>query len=260
MELWLPRPKPESHKGQNGVLLIIGGSRTYHGAPILAALAAVRFCDLVYFHSTSQNMQLMRRMKEATPNAICVPRQKLDWAFGHADCVLIGNGMDVGEKTKAEVSWVLKSGKKCVIDAAGLRCLEAKLLHSKAVLTPHKKEFESAFGEPASKKSAEAVSKKYGCAILLKGKEDVLAWRGKSILVPGGNAGMTKGGTGDVLAGLLAALYSHPSCPSPQHAAYAASVLNKKAADMLYQAVRYNYSSEDLAGELPYAAAGFYKR
>jgi len=47
--LHLPHPKENSHKGQNGVILIIGGNRTYHGAPILAALAAMRFCDLVYF-------------------------------------------------------------------------------------------------------------------------------------------------------------------------------------------------------------------
>jgi NAD(P)H-hydrate epimerase len=103
------------------------------------------------------------------------------------------------------------------------------------------------------------MSKKYGCTILLKGKKDVLASSGKAIGISGGNPGMTKGGTGDVLAGLLAAIYSHPSCHSPLRAAYTASLLNKRAGDMLYRVMKFNYSSEDLAGELPHAAWGLYK-
>ncbi|MEM4633843.1 MAG: NAD(P)H-hydrate dehydratase [Candidatus Anstonellaceae archaeon] len=260
MQIWLPRPKPASHKGQNGVLLIIGGSKTYHGAPILSAIAAMRFCDLVYFHSIEENMEVAKRMKIATPNVICVGKERLDFAFSHADCVLVGNGMDVGKKTAEVARRMLESGKKCVLDAAALRVLDPQLLHPKAILTPHAREFESAFGKKASQRAAEEMSEKYRCTILLKGKEDVLAWEGKSIRIAGGNAGMTKGGTGDVLAGLLSALYSHPSCPNPQRAAYTASLLNKRAADMLYRVMKYNYSSEDLANELPFAAWGLYKR
>jgi len=213
-KLCLPHPKSSSHKGQNGVVLIIGGGKTYHGAPILAALAAMRFCDLAYFYSEKENSAALKGMKAATPNVICVPRGKFSFAFSHADCVLVGNGMEVGATTRAIVSSVLKSGKKCVLDAAALRSLDPKLLHPKAILTPHALEFKAAFGTPASKNAAEEMSKKYGCTILLKGKKDVLASSGKAIGISGGNPGMTKGGTGDVLAGLLAAIYSHPSCHS----------------------------------------------
>ena len=257
--LCLPRPKPKSHKGQNGVVLIIGGSITYHGAPVLAALAAMRFCDLVYFSSTPENNGVMRKMKLSTPNVICIPESRRKEFIRRASCVLIGNGMDADSKTKSLVSAVLKTRKKCVIDAAALRALDTRLLHEKAILTPHTLEFRAAFGVPASEKSAAAMSKKYNCTILLKGKTDIVASQGKLARITGGNAGMTKGGTGDVLAGLLAAIYSHAPCASPLRAAYTASLLNKRAGEHLYRKYRFNFSSEDLALELAMAAKGLYK-
>ncbi|VVB99477.1 ADP-dependent (S)-NAD(P)H-hydrate dehydratase [uncultured archaeon] len=256
--VYLPRPALGSHKGQNGVLLIIGGSKTYHGAPILAALAAVRFCDLVYFSSTRRNNALVERMRAASPNVIAVPAEKFHHAFMHADCILIGNGMDVNAHTGNLVYAVLRSGKRCVIDAAALHVVPLELLHKNCILTPHTGEFKAAFGKEATIANVKRAAEEYGCTILLKGKKDLLASPSKSVSVPGGNPGMTKGGTGDVLAGLCAALYSHPSCPSPLAAAYTASLLNKKAGDILHRCIGYNFSSEDLAGELAFAAKGLY--
>lgn len=250
--LCVPRPKKSSHKGQNGVVLIIGGSRTYHGAPILAARAAVRFCDLVYFLSTPENQSVIRKMKISTANVICVPKAKLGFAMKHATCVLVGNGMDVNAATKAMVAKILKSGKRCVIDAAALRVLPQRLLHKNAILTPHVREFEAAFGCKASEANVKRMAKRYGCTILLKGESDVVASCGKAVLVKGGNAGMTKGGTGDVLAGLCAAIFSR--CSDPMRAACTASKLNKRAGGLLYKRYGFNFSSEDLADELPKAA------
>ena len=251
-KICLPCPKKSSHKGQNGVVLIIGGSKTYHGAPVLAARAAVRFCDLVYFASTKENNALVRRMKLATANVICVPKSRFNFALAHATCVLVGNGMDVNAKTKAAVAAVLRSKKKCVIDAAALRVLPVKLLRKDVILTPHAREFEASFGISASEKNARAMSKKYGCTILLKGEKDIVASEGKVVKITGGNAGMTKGGTGDVLAGLCAALFS--ACHSPMKAACTASAINKRAGELLFKRYRYNFSSEDLADELASAA------
>lgn len=257
--LCLPRPKPGSHKGHNGVILIVGGGKTYHGAPILAALAARRFCDLVYFSSTDENSAIIRKMKIATPSAICVPKSKFRFALNHADCILIGNGMDLDAGARRQVVAILKTGKKCILDAAALRMLPLRLLHEKAILTPHALEFKVAFGIPANEKNAALASKKYGCTILLKGKQDIIASGGKIVKIPGGNAGMTKGGTGDALAGLLCAIYSHPSCHSPLRAACTASFLNKRAGEMLYRILKWNFSAEDLAEELAFAAWGLYK-
>lgn len=251
--LFLPKPRPGSHKGQNGVILIIGGSSTYHGAPMLAALAAQRFCDLVYFSSTKENNSLARKMKLSTPNVIVLPESRRSEFIKKADCILIGNGMDVDEKTTKAVADVLKTKKKCVLDAAALRVVNPGLLHSKAIVTPHILEFESAFGIVASEKNAALASKKYSCTVLLKGKTDTITSKGKIVRVSGGNAGMTKGGTGDVLAGLLCALYSR--CDSPLRAAYTASFLNKRSGELLYRIFGPNFSSEDLADELAYVAA-----
>jgi NAD(P)H-hydrate epimerase len=257
-ELFLPKPRPGSHKGQNGVLLIIGGSRAYHGAPILAALGAARFCDLVYFASTPENNLLVRKMKLATPNVICVSGRDARKAFARAGCVLIGNGMEVGARTRREVRRVLRSGKRCVIDAAALRCLPLRLLHGKCLLTPHAGEFRALFGKEATEKNAKEAAKMHGCTILLKGRADIAASPGRLLRISGGNAGMTKGGTGDVLAGLCAALYSHPDCPSALSAAYTASLVNKRAGELLSRCFGPNFSSEDLAGELAFAARGLY--
>jgi hydroxyethylthiazole kinase-like uncharacterized protein yjeF len=250
--LCIPRPKKASHKGQNGVVLIIGGSRTYHGAPVLAARAACRFCDLVYFASTEENNSLVRKMKLGSANVICVPKSKFGFALGHASCVLVGNGMDVNSATRSVVARILKSGKRCVLDAAALRVLPLKLLHKDVILTPHAREFEAGFGIAANGENAAAMSEKYGCTVLLKGVRDIVASGGRIVHLKGGNAGMTKGGTGDVLAGLAAALFSQ--CSEPLRAAYTASYVNKRAGELLYRHYKYNFSSEDLADELAYAA------
>ena len=147
---------------------------------------------------------------------------------------------------------ILKSGKRCVIDAAALRVLPLRLLHKDAILTPHVREFQASFGIAANEQNAALMSKKYGCTILLKGVQDIVASGGRVARVKGGNAGMTKGGTGDVLAGLCAALFSQ--CSEPLRAAYTASRLNKRAGELLFRHYRYNFSSEDLADELAYAA------
>ena len=88
---------------------------------------------------------------------------------------------------------------------------------------------------------------------MLKGKEDNIASPEKLVQVKGGNAGMTKGGTGDVLAGLCTALFSTNN--SPLSAAYTASVLNKKAGETIFKKMRHYFSSEDLAEALGSTAA-----
>jgi NAD(P)H-hydrate epimerase len=236
--------------------LIIGGSKTYHGAPILAAKAAVRFCDLVYFYSTKENNGLARKMKFSTPNVIVAPKSRFKFALSHADCVLVGNGMDADAATRRVVGEILRTKKRCVIDAAAIRVLPGKLLHQNVIVTPHRIEFRAGFGMEANEANARAASKKQGCTILFKGKTDIIASNGRVERITGGNAGMTKGGTGDVLAGLCAALFS--TCPCPLRAAYTASKINKQAGELLFRKYRFNFSSEDLADELARAASRLY--
>ena len=84
--------------------------------------------------------------------------------------------------------------------------------------------------------------------ILFKGEKDVVCSPTECVEVAGGNAGMTKGGTGDVLAGLVAAL----SCKNDVFlAAKAGSFINKKAGDNLFRKVGPYFNASDLCDEIP---------
>lgn len=86
------------------------------------------------------------------------------------------------------------------------------------------------------------------CILLLKGEEDIVATENESYIIKGGNAGMTKGGTGDVLAGLIAGLAAKND---PLLATLAGSFINKTAGDDLYQSVGPFFNATDLANQIP---------
>ena len=94
------------------------------------------------------------------------------------------------------------------------------------------------------------MAKKYNCVILLKGPTDVVCSKNKCVKIKGGNAGMTKGGTGDVLAGLVASLY----CKNDAFlSTCVGSYINKKAGESLFKKVGYYFNSSDLVDEIPKA-------
>lgn len=249
-------PPAFSHKGQNGVALIIAGGKKYHGSAVLSVLAAGRFCDLVYFYSPSSKARWL--VKKSTTCVICISKKELGAHMEKADAILIGPGMEEDAHTGMLVRKVLALGKKCVLDAGGIRCAKLSGLHGNCVLTPHAGEFKAAFGMEADEGSVRECAKKYNCNILLKGKVDIIACIGKmggktektrvkSLKVYGGNAGLTKGGTGDTLAGMLCALLCKNSA---MDAMAAASLANKKAGEMLAKKFGMNYSAQDVANEL----------
>jgi NAD(P)H-hydrate epimerase len=93
------------------------------------------------------------------------------------------------------------------------------------------------------------MSKKYGIVIVTKGPVDLICSPSKCISIKGGNAGMTKGGTGDVLAGLIASLYCKND--DPFLVAVIGSYINKKAGESLFKKVGYYFNSSDLVEEIP---------
>ena len=96
--------------------------------------------------------------------------------------------------------------------------------------------------------TVQEFAKKYHCIILLKGKKDIASNGKETRVIEGGNAGMTKGGTGDVLAGLIAAL----ACKNdPWIATLAGSFINKKAGDELFATVGPFFNATDLANQIP---------
>lgn len=250
--LAITSPKKNSHKGQNGKLLILAGSQTYHGALILAVRAAVRFCDLVYVFTHQANDTLLSPLKAESPNIIVLTPQTISQFFKSIDAYLAGPGWENNLQNQLLLNKMLKTKKPIVIDATALTLLNLNSLHKNVLLTPHKQEFQSLFNLEPTEKNAVAMAKKYKCSILLKGQIDFIVSPTHIKQNKTGNEGMTKGGTGDVLAGLCAALMS--SKTTPYKSACAAAYLNGYAADCLSKRMGSHFSSEDLANELPIAA------
>ncbi len=249
----LRKPAPESRKGENGILLVVGGSGKYHGAPLLAIKTASRVVDLVYFHSpASLNHGVLGRMKSESNCFITLDRRDLLEAAGKSDCILVGNGLELNSRNKVLVNTLLRHfrGKKFVLDAGALHLVESSLLGANTLVTPHSLEFKALFGVEASPEEAKRQAAKRGCVILLK-QRFCYCTDGKSISRnANGNEGMTKGGTGDVLAGLCAAF----ACKNPLLlSAEAAAFANGLAGDMLEKERGVYYNADDLAGAIPLA-------
>lgn len=259
----LQLPAPGSHKGQNGRLLIIGGSQLFHAASLWALEVASRIVDLVHYSSVPENNE---HAKSLFRNGIVIPRSEIHSYIEEDDCILIGPGMTRDDETKKLTTRLLKMypNKQWVIDAGALQMMDISLLPKNAILTPHHGEFISLLERYQKsniknqinisnmKNDEERIgffAKTYQCIVLLKGQKDIVCSpTGEVREIEGGNEGMTKGGTGDVLAGLIAAL----SCTNdPFLATIAGSYINKQAGDTLYKSVGPFFNASDLAGQIP---------
>ncbi len=96
----LYKPSLDSHKGQNGKLLIIGGSHLFHAASLWALKIASRMVDMVFYSSVPENNEIVQRAKDEFRDGIVVRRDDLDHYMKEADCILIGPGMNRTEKSK----------------------------------------------------------------------------------------------------------------------------------------------------------------
>ena len=140
------------------------------------------------------------------------------------------------------------SNKKFVIDADSLKVINPIFLNKNCIITPQKKEFEKLFGLEATEKNVKDMAEKFNCIILLKGPTDIICSREDCRINITGNQGMTKGGTGDVLAGLVAAL----ACKNDLYlSACAGAFINGLAGDRLKKKVSFYYNATDLADEIP---------
>jgi len=257
-------PKTKSHKGQNGKILIIGGSTLFHAAPLWAAEVASNFTDMVHFASTYENNEIFLSVKKKFRNGIVVSQKNLLDYVKEDDVVLLGTGMvrdgDEAEYTKRLTKQLIVDypQKRFVFDAGALQTMNKELLltlKEPPVLTPHQKEFSKLFGiniiDFSQEKKEEMVldmAKKYKSTILLKAVDDIISDGQKVYIVKGGNAGLTKGGTGDILASLVASFY----CKNQSlDSAIFASTLLKKTAEVLHKSKGYWYNVSDIINKLP---------
>lgn len=218
----------------------------FHAASLWSLTVASRIVDLVHYASIPENNEIVKQAKEEFRNGIVIRREQIFNYIEEDNAILIGPGMARTKETEELTNSLLTKypNKQWVIDAGSLQMMDPDNIPQNAILTPHHGEFSHAFGneEPIR------VAKKHQCIILLKGPTDIVT-DGKTIReIRGGNAGMTKGGTGDVLAGLVAAL----ACTNdPFVSAVAGSKINKAAGDELYQTVGPFFNATDLANQIP---------
>jgi hydroxyethylthiazole kinase-like uncharacterized protein yjeF len=251
-------PPHQSHKGQNGKLLIIGGSHLFHAASLWSLKVASRIVDMVFYSSVEENNEIVTKHKDEFRDGIVVPRGKLEKYIEEADCILIGPGLprkdgeEQGDDDTKELTEKLLREypeKRWVVDGGSLQVIKPTCLPRTSIITPHHLEFKTLFSLDGTEKNVKAMAEKYNIEIVLKGEVDVVCDGEKCVKVFGGNAGMTKGGTGDVLAGLIASLY----CKNNKFlAASAGSYINKKAGERLAERVGLYFNASDLAEEVPF--------
>ena len=267
--------KSSSRKGDNGIVLVVGGSYIYHGAPILASIAALRCgTDLVYTCVPKINVAPTRAI---SPNLIVIPlvdqkltRGAVNKLIGalplNLDSATIGMGLAIQDRNSLLllVESLLNRDVRLSLDASALVPEVLPLLKNKnVVVTPHEGEFKRLFGEspPNSKthriKLVEKNAKEYGITVLLKGATDIISNGSTTYLYEKKTPAMTVGGTGDVLSGLVAGMLSKSR--NTLESAAAATFINGLAGKSTQKKLGLHMTSMDLLDELPYVMKPFDK-
>ena len=264
---FIPARKTKSRKGDNGTVLVVGGSYIYHGAPILSSLAALRSgSDLVYTCVPKINAQSTRAI---SPNLIVLPlvdakltrgaANKLLGQLPHGlDSATIGMGLSIKdiESLKTLVKPLIASDVRLSLDASALvNGILPILQNQNVVVTPHTGEFKRMFGElpPDSIKertsTVEKYAKKNSLTILLKGPTDIISDGKKTFLNSKNTPSMTVGGTGDVLSGIVCAFFARNR--NPLESASAAAFVNGLAGKLVQRKLGLHMAATDLVDALP---------
>lgn len=261
----LYKPAKGSSGEDNGQVTVIGGSDLFHGAPLYALKIASRIVDMVFFATPEKSVGMVAEsMKSKLLSFIWVPWDETKEYIKKSEAILIGPGFkrfksestshgerlhlcdEVCRQTKKITESFLGefSDKRWVIDAGSLQTIDPDWIPKNSILTPNKKEYKILFDNLSPKQAA----KKYKCVIVAKGPTTMVYSEDVELEVHGGNAGLTKGGTGDVMSGLAAALLAKND---PILAAVSAAYITKAAGDELYKKVGVNYNADDLADKIP---------
>lgn len=212
---WLPPRRRNTHKGESGRVLCIGGDHGHGGAIVLCAEAALRSGTgllTVATRAAHVPMVLARR-----PEAMAVAVESdedLKPLLDAADVVAIGPGLGRGEWARAVLHLALASGKSPVLDADALNMVATlpDRLHD-AILTPHPGEAARLLGISTAEvqrdrfAAAQAIARRYDAVVVLKGAGTIIAAPDATPrVVDAGNPGMAVGGMGDLLTGVIAAM------------------------------------------------------
>lgn len=249
---FLPPRRRTAHKGDSGKALLCVGSPKYTGAALLCARACLAAgCGILFVACPN----LVRTALNRLPEAIGVPVGE-DWndescaaairALEGMQALGLGCGVGNGDVSPL-IRAALRSKLPMVLDADGLNCLSRHpelypLLHEEIILTPHPGEMSRLTGLPVGKvlddpvAAAEKYARAWGCIVLLKGAATVVSDGMRTRLVAEGNAGLAKGGSGDVLTGIITGLLSQGV--EPCTAACLGSFLLGTSADRAFNLLR----------------------
>ena len=266
-----PRRPPHAKKGDFGRILVVGGGPDYSGAPALTALAALRTgADLAIVAAPRSVADAIRSF---SPNLIVrtlssdrlVPADVpfLVKLADYATSIAIGPGLGTDEETFEAVRSFLEAVKglrPLVIDADAIKALASRpvdLSGSRAVVTPHAGELRLLSGRevppPEDIKArmdfVGEVARELGITILLKAHFDIISDGEKVKVNLTGNPGMTVGGTGDVLTGIVATFLSRGL--EPFEAACVGAFVNGMAGDLAARELGYHITATDVIERIP---------
>jgi NAD(P)H-hydrate epimerase len=261
----VPPRRKDAHKRMNGTVCVVGGSRLYHGAPFLCAMGAIRSgVDLVFIAVPASIATAVRSL---SPDFIVVPLPDSKLTRGNVsklmawvpqvDTFAVGPGL--GPQNPESLAQALNrmkgEGRSLVVDADALRQqIIPSIRKSKAVVTPHAKEFERLFNQGLPDDTsgrAEVVSaqaKKGGVTVLLKGPTDIISDGERVAFNNTHSPAMTVGGTGDVLTGVTAGLLAK-GVP-PFEAACAAAFINGSAGVEAAERFGMHITASDVADQI----------
>ena len=260
---------PSAHKGDFGRLLVIGGSEVFSGAPALVSMAALRTgVDIVY---TAVPERTAHDIASMSPDFITV---KLDGAhlnpknlttlkeyLSLVDAVVIGPGAGLHPETKAFmktcIAAVENAGKPLLLDADGLKAFAEfkRKLKVPLVLTPHAGEYAILTGSKLTEdteargKAIQKTAAEFGAVVLVKGQVDMVSDGEQVKLNFTGNPGMTVGGTGDVLSGIVGALLAQKV--DAFESAVAGAYVNGAAGDFVTNELGCHMVATDLLDFIP---------
>lgn len=211
----IPQRRRNSHKGDNGHVLIVGGDHGMSGAVRLAGEAAARCGAGLVSLATRESHTAA--ITAARPELMCHGVEKvvqLRALLGRASVVAIGPGLGQGKWGKAMLAVILESRLPLVLDAEALSLLATDpMRHDKWVLTPHPGEAARMLGCSTTEiqqdrfNAVASLEASYGGVVVLKGCGTlVLGGDGEMSLCNKGNPGMACGGMGDLLTGVIASL------------------------------------------------------
>jgi NAD(P)H-hydrate epimerase len=238
-DIYIPERESESYKWDYGRVLIVAGSVGYTGAPLMASKAALRTGSGLVFLAVPESIYEIAAVKSDEVMAIpcpaaedgCFSRDAIEDIKGKmagCDVCLLGPGLGRGGDTAELVTEMIRTSKiPLILDADGLNAVSMNINILKEatcpiIVTPHEREFIRMGGDLSGGRLAGATrfAAEYNCIVVLKGSGTITALpNGTAFINTTGNPGMAKGGSGDILAGMIASFIGQ-KFPAAQAAAY----------------------------------------